>query len=245
MKTNLLLLDSFKNMESLVAYAFSFSHRTNRQLKIIYVYDFDLMQHEHRVGSTAEADPILANIHEQAKKEFEDAEVRMSNVVSAYLKNHSVDVPVEIVASEEKRLAILDREVRNNHEVVLLISNIQHNAVATGGALGYSNLIDSLRCPVFVIPEKTKYAALQNITYATNFHPDDLSTINQVRELLHSNDMQVTLLHNGKIAGSEEDLKLKEFLDLVERQTWFHSVNSVLMNEEDLLEAILDYMKHP
>src|SRR5690554_7861321 len=91
MKTNLLLLDSFKNMESLVAYAFSFSHHTYRQLKIIYVYDFDLMQQEHRVGSAAEADPILANIHEQAKKEFEDAEVRISNVVSAYLKNHSVD----------------------------------------------------------------------------------------------------------------------------------------------------------
>lgn len=247
MKTNLLLIDSFQNMEYLVAYAFSFSHRTNRQLKIIYVYDFERMQQAHHVASAAEPDPILVNVHAQAKKEFEGAELKITEVISNYLKNHSVDVPVEFVISEEKRLDILDSEIRKYPDVVLLTSDTQSYVITAGGLAGYPNLVDSLRCPVLIIPENTKYASLKHVLYASDFHRDDIFYIRKLKALLHQPDLQITILHNDTNISHDEDARWQNLLKHVRAEEGFQSITPVLKKKSILLDAVQECINenHP
>src|SRR5690554_65991 len=119
MKTNILLLDSFKNAESLVAYAFSFCHRTNRQLKIMYVFDFEWMRQSYAVGAVNEADPVLVNVQSSASKEFEDAETKIRYIMKEYLKTHSVDVPVDVAVSDNNRVDLMQQEINEHPDVIL------------------------------------------------------------------------------------------------------------------------------
>lgn len=53
MKTNLLLLDTLKNMENLIHSGFSLSSQLERKLKIVYVLEFAWLGRDEFVGSTA------------------------------------------------------------------------------------------------------------------------------------------------------------------------------------------------
>lgn len=242
MKSNLLLLDSFLNAESLVAYAFSFSHRTNRQLKIIYVYDFEWMRKSYLTSKVSDDDPILVNVQVVARKEYEDAETKIRYIIGDYLKRHSVDVPVEVVISNNNRIEIVQTEIEKNPDIILLMSNHQSYSEASGGAVGYPNLILELSCPVLVIPDKTKYAVLEHILYATDFHPEDISSLKHLSELFQSSSIKVAALHNQKDPDYDLNLRWKGFIELVKEQTGLSNLIPVLKKEKDILKAIERYV---
>ena len=229
-------------MESLVSYVFSFSHRTNRQLKIIYVYDYKWIRQANAVGFASEADPVLVNSQTSAKKEFEEAEVRIRDIVHDYLLRHSVDVPVDVLVSDKNRIDLVNQEARSFGDVVIMVSSSQSSADAAGGAVGYPNIIDNLNYPLFVIPDNTSYAVLKNVLYATNFHPDDISSLRHLSQMLNVTDFNLSILHNEKDAGFEDNLRWKGFLELIKQQTGIQSLTPVLMNENRTLDAIEKYV---
>src|SRR5690554_1457417 len=241
MKTNLLLLDSYRNMDSLVAYAFSFSHRTSRRLKIIYVYDFDWMRKTYS-SSTDETNPVILNALVTANKEFEGADSIIRATVAQYLKKHSVDVPVDIIVSDLNRLELLVRETKASPDIILLAGNSQSYTEATNGAIKYPNLIMNMECPVFVLPDNTCYAVLKHIVYATNFHPDDISTLRHLSEMFNATDLKVVVLHNTKDGGFEDQLRWKGFVNLVKEHAGFQNLIPVLQNEKGILDAIEKYV---
>src|SRR5690606_38395277 len=114
MKSNLLLLDSFKDAESLIGYAFSFSNRTNRQLKIVYIYDYEWMQKLFSTGKVIEDNPLFINAQTSARKEYENAEIKLRYIMDDYLKRHSVDVPMEIILSNNNRVDLIQNEIEKN-----------------------------------------------------------------------------------------------------------------------------------
>lgn len=71
MKTNLLLLDSYKNIEKLIHFAFSFSSRFKRKLKIIYVHDFNWMSQSAIVGASGYSSAAMVNVERSINVEFE------------------------------------------------------------------------------------------------------------------------------------------------------------------------------
>ncbi len=87
MKTNLLLLDSYKNIEELIAYAFSLSNRSKRNPKIIYVFDFDWMRQSFMAGGGGPVDPALVVVERNARKEFKVAETKIREIAADYIKN--------------------------------------------------------------------------------------------------------------------------------------------------------------
>lgn len=242
MKTNLLLLDSYENMESLVDYAFSFSRTTKRQLKIFYVFDFEWMRQSYAVGSASVADPVLVNVQGNAKKEFEDAELRIKAIAEKYLNRHSADVPYAIHVSDKNRVDLMIHETDINPDLILLLSNHQSYAEASGGAMGYPNLINHLECPVFVIPDNYAFSRLNNIAFATNFHPEDLEALKHLSGLLPSSDLNIFILHNEEHFGFEEKLKWKGFFELVKETIGIDSVVPVLKSEKKTLKALENFV---
>lgn len=242
MKSNLLLLDSFKDAESLIGYAFSFSNRTNRQLKIVYIYDYEWMQKLFSTGKVIEDNPLFINAQTSARKEYENAEIKLRYIMDDYLKRHSVDVPMEIILSNNNRVDLIQNEIEKNPDTILLMSNHQSYYEASGGAIGYPNLIMHLTCPVLVVPGKSKYAVLEHVLYATDFHPEDISSLKHLSDLLNSSNFKVAALHNQKDPDYDLNLRWKGFLELVKEQTGLQTLIPVLKKEKNILKAIESYI---
>lgn len=239
MKTNLLLLDSYKNIEDLIAYAFSFSNRSKRSLKIIYVFDFAWMRQSYMVGGSAPVDPALVAVEKNAEKEFEVAESKIREVADGYMKKHAVKVPFELKITEINRIDVVEEELDSSSDMILLISNHQSYTEATGGLIGYPNLIENVNCPVFVIPENTRHAVLKEVVFATDFHHEDLEIIKHLLELLkHSEGTKYTILHNEKEFGFDEKLKWLGFREWINSEVKNGKLAFSLKTQKDLVTAI-------
>jgi hypothetical protein len=244
MKTNLLLLDSYKNIDDLIAYAFSFSNRSKRNLKIIYVFDFEWMRQSFMVGSAAPIDPALVVVEKNARKEFKVAETKIREVAADYIKKHSVKVPFEIHISEINRIDVVKEEQEKNSDLMLLISNHQSYSEASGGVIGYPNLIEHVSCPVFVIPEETQYSVMKDVVYATDYHPEDMESLKHLTGLIdHSPDVKFTILHNQKDFDFVEELKWIGFQKMAKDETGLEKLDFKLKSEDNTVSAIEAYTK--
>lgn len=242
MKTNLLLLDSYNNIEELLSYAFSFSNRSKRGLKIIYVFDFSWMMESYMVSPGAPVDPALVAVEKNAQKEFKVAEKKIRETAADYLKKHSVNVPFEIHISEINRIDVVQEEYEKNRDLILLISNQQSYSKATGGLIGYPNLVEHVKCPVFVIPEHAEHSVMNDIVYATDYHPEDIESLQFVKKLLNANpDLNFTILHNQPDYDFIEKLKWSGFQTLVKNETEIEDPTFTLFSEKSTVKAIEKY----
>jgi len=239
MKTNLLLLDSYKNIEELIAYAFSLSNRSKRNLKIIYVFDFDWMRQSFMAGGGGPVDPALVVVERNARKEFKVAETKIREITAEYIKKHSVNVPFEIHISEINRIDVVQEEYEKNPDLMLLISNNQSYSEATGGLIGYPNLIEHVGCPVFVIPENTTHFVIKDVIYATDFHPEDIDSLKHLKKLLaQTNDVSFTILHNQTETDFAGKLKWIGLQEVVKNETGIEKPQFKLFTEKDMITAI-------
>jgi hypothetical protein len=242
MKTNLLLLDSYKNIDDLIAYAFSFSNRSKRSLKIVYVFDFDWMRQSYMVGSSAPVDPALVAVEKNAEKEFEVAESKIREVADDYMKKHAVKVPFELKITEINRIDVVEEELDRSSDLILLISNHQSYSEATGGLIGYPNLIENVNCPVFVIPENSRHAVLKEVVYATDFHQEDLEIIKHLIDLLkYSEGTRCTILHNEKEFGFEEKLKWMGFREWIKKNVENGKLAFSLKTQKDIVQPLKNF----
>lgn len=243
MKTNLLLLDSYKNIENLIIYAFSFSNRTKRSLKIKYVFDFNWMRQSYFIGSGGAVDPALVAVEKNAKKEFEVAETKIREIAAEYLKKHSVNVPFEIQVTETNRVDLVQDELEKSPDMLLLISNHQSYSEASGGLVGYPDLIEHAGCPVFVIPEDIKISVVKDVMYATDYHTDDLEALKSLMELLeHRDDVRINILHNAKEYDFTEKMKWLGFQEIVKKETGGKNLEFTLKMKKDTVHAIQEYV---
>jgi len=242
MGTNLLLLDSYKNIEDLIAYSFSFSNKTKRSLKIIYVFDFEWMRHSFMIGSVGPVDPKLVSVEKNAKKEFNVAEAKIREVAAEYMKENSVNVPFEIHVSELNRIDLVQEEAESISDLMLLISNHQSYSEASGGLLGYPNLVEHVDSPVLVIPENIKQSVMNKVVYATGYHPEDIDSLKHLSGLMENyENAGINVLHNEKDLDFLVKLKWRGFMEIVREEVGGEDIEFSLRKKKDILSAIEEY----
>ena len=192
MKTNLLLLDSYKDMEGLISFAFSFSNHFKRNLKIIYVFDFNWMSQSYYIGSSVPPDPGLIAVEKNARKEFDVAESEIRRIAGEYVKNNSLNISFEINVSETNRVDLIKENLKEDPEMILLLSNYQSYSEASGGLVGYPKIIEKVECPVFVIPKDLSDYQFREVLYATDYNPEDITSLKHLSNFLKQSVGKIT-----------------------------------------------------
>lgn len=251
METNLLLLDSYNKIDELLAYAFSFSNRLKRDLKIKYVFDFNWMVESYMVGpggpvGTGETvDPALVTAERNAQEEFKVAEQKIRENADNYTRKNKVDVPYEVKVLSINRIDAVQEEHENNPEMILLISNQQSYSEATGGLIGYPNLVEHVKCPVLVIPDGATDFSVKNLMYATDYHPEDIEALSQLFTSLNKDEsVKFTILHNQKNLDFSEHLMWTGFKETVKEETGIKNVDFNLTSNDEILETVEEFVEH-
>jgi nucleotide-binding universal stress UspA family protein len=243
MKTNLLLLDSSKNIEGLISYAFSLSNITKRKLKIGYVYDLKWMYQTYMSGSGFTS-PNMLVFEKRARKEFDGAETNIREKVAEYIRKHTLKVPFEIVVTESNRLEFIRAELQKEPNLMLIISNHLSYVESGVGIIGYSNIIEKAECPVIVIPENISTAKLKDVVYVTNYNPEDITSLKHLTGLMkHSENSHLTILHNDTDYDYSGKLKWTGFQTLVSTEIELEKVDFSFKLKNELLNVIEDYLK--
>lgn len=242
METNLLLLDSYKDMERLISFAFSFSNHFKRKLKIIYVFDFVWMSQPYITGATGPVDPGLVIAENQARKEFDVAEAEIRRIAGEYVKNNSLNIPFEISISETNRIDLVKENMKENPDLMLLLSNYQSYAEASGGLIGYPKIIEHVECPVFIIPKDLNSYEFKDVVYATDFNPEDITSLKHLSNFLkQSENYHITVFHNEKEYNFNEKLKWAGFKQIVQDEIEHENMDFSLKTKNKFLKGVEEY----
>ena len=196
------------------------------------------------VGAVGPVDPQLISIEKNAKNEYEVAEAKIREIAAEYIKEHSVKIPFEIHISELNRIGLVQDEVEKNPDVMLLLSNYQTYSEASGGMVGYPNLIEHVDCPAIVIPEETGITEIKNVVYASDYHPEDINSLKHLFTLLKSSDnLNITILHNEKHLDFGDKLKWAGFREVMSKETGIENMDFCLKSKKDMVSAIMEYSK--
>jgi len=241
-KTNLLLLDSYNNIEDLITFAFSFSKRYNSILKIVYVFDFEWMSQSYMVGNAGPVDPSLVAVERNAREEFDVAEKKIKDIVAQLKSNNAVDVDYEINISEFNRVDVVNDEWEKNKNLMLIISTHQSYTEATGGLIGYPNLIDHVHCPVLAVPEDNSVLNIKNVLYATDYNPEDINALKHLYSLISVFDgARITVLHNAKEFNFRDRLIWIGLQELIKEEVGVENIDFKLETDKDVEKGIRDF----
>ncbi len=243
MKTNLLLLDSYRNIEDLIQFAFSFSNHYQRNLKITYVFDFNWMTQSALAGATGTGSAALVNAKRHILKDFEAAEDKMRGIVNACLKDKSVNFSIDIDASKNSRIDVISAEIQKDRDLMVIISNHQNYTEITGGLVSYPKLIEHVKCPVMIVPDNIRQAAFHNIVYASDYNPEDIRSLKHLSNFMkQSEHTHITILHNERDFDYQAKLKWIGFKDVVQSEIEGKAdIDFSLKKENDFIKGMEDY----
>lgn len=241
MKTNLLLLDSYVDIDKLVSVAFSFSKRTNANLKIIYVFDFVWMRQSYMVGTAGPVDPSLVAIENNAREEYDVAEKKIKEVVADYQNKNEVNIQHEVYVSELNRIDVINEEWEKNNDLLLMISTRQSYTEASGGLIGYPDLLSHVKCPILAFPEDIATLEWKNVLYATDFNSSDIKALRHLNSLVNSS-AQITIVHVAKESEFDENLEWTGFQEKVKEAIDNTGLNFKLEKNDKVEDGIQNYL---
>lgn len=239
MKTNLLILDSYKNIENLIYYSFSLSNRVNRKLKIVYVFDFNWMRQSTMVGTTGIAPSNVVVAERNINKEFDVADSKIRGIVTEYIKNHSGHTSFEMDVTQNNRISVVRNELEKDPDLIVLLSNHQSYSEITDGLVSYPKLMELVKCPVLIIPDKLRHATLENVVYFADYNPQDIQSIKHLADFMkHHENLHLTIFHNIHHHNFQEELKWAGFKNIVESELSFKNLEFLLKIKKDFLTSM-------
>lgn len=242
MKTNLLILDSYKNIEDLIQFAFSLSNRFKRNLKIYYVIDFSWMRQSAMAGSTGYTTSAIIAAEKSINKEYEEAENKIREHVTHYLKKHTVNFPVDIHVSRNNRVDVINNELEKDPDLMVLISNHQSYSEITNGLVSYPKLVEHVNCPVIVVPENVKNAELNHVVYASDFNPEDVRTLKHLSGFMkESPGSHITVLHNEQQMDFRKKMEWAGFKNIIQSEIKAEKFDFKLLNGKDFMSGMEDF----
>lgn len=246
MKTNLLLIDTLKNMENLIHSGFALSNQLKRKLKIVYVMDFNWVASNEFVSGTTTAPTIDSGIRvfeTQIRENYDVAEEEIRRIISEYLKKYPQNVPYELDVVENSRLQIIEKTIEDEKDVLLLMSNYNSYSGISNGVVNYPNIMDKVACPVLIVPDDIETVSINSFLYATALHAEDLKAIKHLCELMEGADgKKLTVFHNMKETDSDSKLRWSGFKALVKESVTGFNVKFEHSNEENVREGLKNYL---
>ncbi|HKJ42622.1 MAG TPA: hypothetical protein VKA27_11050 [Sunxiuqinia sp.] len=242
MKTNLLLLDTLKNLDNLIYSGFSFSNELKRKLKIAYVYDFSWLASGEYMGLGATAPNIDASIHgaeREFRQDFDIAEAEIKKAVTDYLKDHPQNVPYEIKIVEISKVTLVEDVMKEEEDLLVMMSNYNSYSRFMPGTINYPDVIDDFPCPVLIIPDDVQNIAFNKCLYATAFHPEDLTALDHFVHLFDGTDgEEIIVFHNEKAESFEGQMKWNGFEAVVRDRVQNVKLKFKITHEKDVRHGL-------
>ncbi|WP_372775830.1 hypothetical protein [Mangrovibacterium sp.] len=217
MKTNVLLLDTLKNLEALIYSAFSISNQQKRKLKIVYIEDFNWVSSANYLGVTPPNMEVgLQYAQTQIKSDYEKAEAEIKRITTKYQSQNPRTIPFEYDVRECSRMEYIDEMVKQEQDLLLMMSNYSSVSESPGGIINFPNILDRVSCPVLVIPDNQQYLKFETLIYATAMHPEDITAIkNMVGLFGESKEMKLQVFHHCKKVDFDVRIKWLGFQTLL------------------------------
>ena len=96
------------------------------------------------------------------------------------------------------------------------------------------DIIETVDCPVWIIPNNSVYQAFKEVLYATDYKEEDFITLNRLSALIRRFSPNITALHITDNIDFEERVKRSGYLEMLKKETYYDRLSLKVISEGDI-----------
>jgi nucleotide-binding universal stress UspA family protein len=178
-------------------------------------------------------------MEEVAQKEKQDL-LQLSQEVTTELSfKNNMNVLSEIGITK-----MIVEELVSNHKADMVILSSEPDASFWEQSVTNKDIIYDINCPVWVIPEESKYETYAKVVYATDYKEEDIHTMKRLLKIVGTFNPEIVALHITDTTDFEEKVKKEGFLDALQKNTGYDKLNVKALLErknDQVAQLINDY----
>ncbi len=226
METILAIIKEPGKAEDFIVYSASLAHDLKYKLHLAFIQEpseFTLGQPppSPAYASFIKAQKVRA---ENALKQFEMQVKRLPDTIKDAI---SVDYSAEYADT-----VIFINEFVSNDKAHMVIMEEDEEKTFWSGSSTEMHVLNNADCPVWVIPNKSKYTPFKEIIYANDFQEEDLLTLQKLVDLTHALSPSITALHITDNTGFDERVKEAGFDEIVRSKIDYRRISVISLKED-------------
>jgi nucleotide-binding universal stress UspA family protein len=120
----------------------------------------------------------------------------------------------------------------NDDRAQMVVMEGQENKKIWGQITTIMDVIRHVGCPVWIFPHLYSYKHFKEIVYATDYHEEDLQTLQKLVEMLDQMSPSITALHVSKNVDFEEKVKNKGLEESLQQKTGYDKIRVEAISRE-------------
>lgn len=228
MKTLLAIINKPEESKGFIVYVSNLAKYIRANVHLLYVHTPNV----YPVGTAAHASVQMNQNTEllikQATKEIEKEIKSVSHLLPSDV---SLQFSAEVGVASQLVASIVD-----SNKADMLVVETMKNENFWSQTPSSIDIINSIDCPVFVIPNKSSFTPFSQIVYATDYKEEDVLNIKKLVSLMHSFNPKITALHITNDTNFEIRLKTKGFQDTIREKIGYNYVDVKSLESDKNLE---------
>jgi len=239
MKTLLVLVRNPAESAWIMEYAIRLSHDLKLDLHYLHVQNAK----GHLMAGPNASGAAVEQLQRDLRKNAELARESMQEQVNELMKMQEATMTVEVTTSIGNEVSLVNELVKRNKVQMLMLAG------KGLGEAGFSkSFVDDVsrevNCPVWIIPENTRYRPMDSIVYATDYQEEDISTLSRLIDLTHFVSPVITALHITHNPDFEVRIKNAGFQKVIRNKIGYDDIKVKALVEKqgaDIPEMIADF----
>lgn len=170
--------------------------------------------------------------HEQIKADMDTTRENFEKIIEDLKKSMenapSMDFTVEVGQSLD-----IIRDMSLENDVGMLL--IDRDSTGYGLLLPETSMeiIRNFEKPVFVKPSDSVYRPFRHIVYGTDYHEEDIKTLNKLVDIAGIFNAKITAVHVSSDTGFQEKLDSEGFKSIVREKAEYSNLDILAIQEEE------------
>jgi nucleotide-binding universal stress UspA family protein len=239
MKTILGMIRDPQTSDGFIQYLFELAKDLNVQVHLLYVEN----PAQYPLGVQDTTGAALANLQKSLEKKVDEGKKILNQHLQEMMPTIAGKVIVEVSTRIGNEAMLID-EMVNKGQAHMLAVEYRHMSGFWQKDSFVKEMMRSVRCPVWVVPEDTEYKGLHHIVYATDYHEEDIRTLQRLIDLTGSFSPEIEALHITDSIDFDEKVKKEGFQKMLVKKTGYAQISLTSLHEHnghDMTKLINSY----
>ncbi len=195
------------------------------------------------LGTANATGAAVARLQESLESKLEEGRKMLKESVQQMDPETAKEVAIEISAKIGNEIKLIDDLLSSGQIQMVALKHKELEGLWHKDAFA-REIIRSIECPVWVIPEHSKYHSIKSIVYATDYLEEDISTLHKLVDLTHRLSPKINALHVTDNADFEMRIKHAGFQKMLETKTEYKDVSVAALvshNGDELVRIVRSY----
>jgi hypothetical protein len=174
----------------------------------------------------------VANLQTTLEARVKETKKQLERTVNELVSRREDQVNIKVSTMVGNEIAMISQLLENNEAHMLAMEYREMSGFWKKDTY-VKEMMRNIQCPIWVVPEDAEYRGLHHIIYATDYHREDIPTLQRLIHLTRPFSPKIEALHITDNVDFDEKVKKAGFQKMLETKTGYPDISLTALLERN------------